>query len=77
MKSKGKKVIELWKGDCEECQMVNPTIKKLQGEGYDFEQQNIAGKVGNKLWGEYESEIDAYSEKQGRETGYIYTPTFI
>lgn len=77
MKTKGKKVIELWKGDCQECQMVSPLIKELNKEGYQFQQHNIADKKGNKLWGDFEKEIDAYSRKHSWEEGYIYTPTFI
>ena len=77
MAKKGNKVIELWKGDCDECQMVSSTIKKLQKDGYNFQQHNIADGRGRKYWDEFANEIDVFSKKKGWEEGYIYTPTFI
>lgn len=32
---------------------------------------------GRSLWDKYELAIDEFSQSQGWETGYIYTPTFI
>lgn len=71
------KLIELWKTDCEDCEAAKPIVAELEKEGYEFEKHNIADDVGRRLWEEYEEEIDENSSKQGYETGYIYTPTFI
>lgn len=72
-----KKLIELWKTDCKDCEAVKPTVEKLEKEGHEFEKHNIEDPEGRKLWEEYSDEIDENSIKQKYETGYIYTPTFI
>lgn len=72
-----KNLIELWKGDCEECQLVKPTVKELEKEGYKFERYNIDEELGKKIWEKYAKEIDENSTRLGYEVGYIYTPTFI
>jgi len=72
-----KKLIELWKTNCEHCEAVKSTVKELECEGYIFEKHNIEEKEGEKLWHEYANEIDENNKKMGYEQGYIYTPTFI
>lgn len=67
------KVIELWKDDCGDCEAAKPIVKELVSKGYEFDIHNIAGKDGNKLWTDFEKEIDSYSKEQGWEEGYIYT----
>lgn len=71
------KVIELWKTDCEDCEAARPIVEELEKEGYEFEKHNIHEPDGSKLWNDFAGEIDKYSQSQGWETGYIYTPTFI
>lgn len=71
------KVIELWKTDCKDCEAAKPIVAELEREGYEFEKHNIEDPEGNRLWEEYSQEIDENSIRQGYETGYIYTPTFI
>lgn len=72
-----KKLIELWKTNCEHCEAVKPTVKELEIEGYIFEKHNIEEKEGEALWHGYMKEIDENNRKMGYEQGYIYTPTFI
>ncbi len=75
--SKNPKLIELWKEDCVDCEVVKPIVEELEREGCEFEKHNIKGTEGRRRWAEYEQEIDENSQRQGYETGYIYTPTFI
>ena len=70
-----KKLIELWKTDCKDCEAAKPIVAQLEKEGYEFEKHNIEDPEGRRLWEEYSSEIDENSIRQGYETGYIYTPT--
>lgn len=72
-----KKLIELWKTDCEDCEAAKPIIEELKSEAFEFEKHNIEDPEGRRLWEEYETEIDENSRKMGYDTGYIYTPTFI
>lgn len=72
-----KKLIELWKTNCEHCEAVKSVVEELEKEGYMFDKHNIEEKDGEALWHKYAQEIDANSEKMGYEQGYIYTPTFI
>lgn len=71
------KIIELWKNNCEHCEATRPIVVELEKEGFEFEKYNIENPEGRRLWEEYEEEIDQNSRRQGYETGYIYTPTFI
>lgn len=71
-----KKLIELWKTDCEDCEAAKPIIAQLEKEGYSFEKHNIFEPDGRALWKKYETAIDKYSQSQDWETGYIYTPIF-
>lgn len=71
------KIIELWKDDCEDCEAAKPIVEELEKMGYEFEKHNIESPEGRKLWEKYEEEIDKNSIRQGYDTGYIYTPTFI
>lgn len=71
------KLIELWKENCEDCEAAKPIVEELEKEGFEFDKHNIEDPEGRRLWGEYEEEIDENSKRQGYETGYIYTPTFI
>lgn len=71
------KLIELWKTGCEDCEAAKPIVEEFEKEGYEFEKYNIESLDGRRLWKEYVEEIDVNSKKQGYETGYIYTPTFI
>jgi len=72
-----KKLIELWKTNCEHCEAVQPIVEQLEKEGYVFEKHNIEEEGGERLWHEYTKEIDENNQKMGYEQGYIYTPTFI
>ena len=72
-----KKLIELWKTDCKDCEAAKPIVAELEKEGYEFEKHNIEDLEGRRLWEDYASEIDENSIRQGYETGYIYTPTFV
>lgn len=72
-----KKLIELWKTDCSDCEAAKPIIAKLEREEYTFEKHNIQDQIGRGIWEEYLSEIDENSRNQGYDEGYIYTPTFI
>lgn len=72
-----KKLIELWKTDCEHCEAVKPVVEELEKEGFSFEKHNIEEKEGETLWHEYATEIDENNKKMDYELGYIYTPTFI
>lgn len=71
------KLIELWKTDCEDCEAAKPIVKELEKEGFEFAKHNIEESEGRRLWEEYAEVIDENSKRQGYETGYIYTPTFI
>ena len=72
-----KKLIELWKINCEHCEAVKPVVEELEKEGFTFEKHNIEEKDGEVLWHEYATEIDVNNKKMDYELGYIYTPTFI
>lgn len=72
-----KKLIELWKNDCEHCEATEPIVKELEKEGYEFDRFNIETPEGERVWGSYTQEIDENNKKIGYELGYIYTPTFI
>lgn len=70
-------LIELWKTHCENCEAVKPIVEELEKEGFIFEKHNLGSFEGERLWADYEEQIDKNSRKMGYETGYIYTPTFI
>ncbi len=72
-----KKLIELWKTNCEHCEVVRPIVEELEKEGFVFEKHNIEAQDGEALWYEYVNEIDENNKKMGYELGYIYTPTFV
>lgn len=72
-----KKLIELWKTNCEHCEAVKTTVAELEKEGFTFEKHNIEDKDGEALWQDYVIEIDTNNKKMGYDLGYIYTPTFI
>jgi len=72
-----KTLIELWQTGCEECEAAKPIVAELSKEGFVFERFDIESSEGKKVWDEYFAEIDDFSKKQGQETGYIYTPTFV
>lgn len=72
-----KKLIELWKDNCEHCEAVRPIVEELEKEGIVFEKYNIETPEGEKMWQAYTTEIDVNNKKMGYEQGYIYTPTFI
>ncbi|SRR5258708_1363497 len=72
-----KKLIELWKTNCEHCEAVKSIVAELEKEGFSFEKYNIEEKEGETLWHQYVKEIDDNNKKMNYELGYIYTPTFI
>jgi len=72
-----KKLIELWKNNCEHCQAVKPIVEQLEREGFTFEKHNIEEEEGFTLMNDYIKEIDANNKKMGYQERYIYTPTFI
>ncbi len=72
-----KKLIELWKTNCEHCEAVKPIVAELEKEGVTFDKHNIEEQDGETLWHEYAKEIDVNNKKMEFELGYIYTPTFI
>jgi len=72
-----KKLIELWKTNCEHCEAVKHIVEELEKEGYTFEKHNIEEQVGFTLMHDYMKEIDKNNEKLGYDSGFIYTPTFI
>lgn len=72
-----RKLIELWKPDCEDCEAAKPVISELENQGFKFERHNIFEHDGQEIWEEYAEEIDTFSRQQVWEEGYIYTPTFI
>ncbi len=72
-----KKLIELWKTNCEHCEAVKSVVEELEKEGFAFDKHNIEEQDGEALWHEYAKEVDDNSKKMGYELGYIYTPTFI
>ena len=53
-----KKLIELWKTNCEHCEAVKPTVEQLEKDGYVFEKHNIEEAEGEKIIDEYINEID-------------------
>ncbi len=72
-----KKLIELWKTNCEHCEAVKPIVAELEKEEVTFDKHNIEEQDGETLWHEYAKEIDENNKKMEYELGYIYTPTFI
>ncbi len=45
-----KKLIELWKNDCEHCEAVKPIVEELEKEGFTFK-NIISRKKMEKLYG--------------------------
>lgn len=72
-----KKLIELWKTNCEHCEAVKPVVADLEKEGYAIEKYNIEETDGFTLVHDYSNEIDAWNKAMKYDQGYIYTPTFI
>jgi len=72
-----KKLIELWKPNCEHCEAVKPIVAELEKEGFTFEKHNIEEKEGFILMNDYIKEIEQNNERLGSDAGFIYTPTFI
>lgn len=72
-----KKLIELWKTNCEHCEAVKPVVLELEKEGYSFEKYNIESSEGEKIIDEYILDIDKNNKTMKYEQGFIYTPTFI
>jgi len=72
-----KKLIELWKTNCEHCEAVKHTVEELIKDGYEIKKHNIEEQDGFVLMNEYMKEIDQNNVRLGYDTGFIYTPTFI
>ncbi len=72
-----KKIIELWKTECGNCEAVKPTIVELEKEGYSFEKYNIASQNGEGLTRQYKDKIIENNKKNSFPLEYLFTPTFI
>lgn len=70
-----KKLIELWKTNCEHCEAVKPIVAALEKEGYVFDKHNIEEQDGETLWHEYAVEIDANNKIMDYELGFINPQT--
>ncbi len=74
---KSKKLIELWKYDCEHCKEVRPILEELEKMGFFFERLNAEEPQGHKMARLYAHQIAQNSKKLGYPLGFLYTPTFI
>lgn len=72
-----KKLIELWKVNCDNCEAVKPTLAELEKEGYEFEKHNITSPEGKGLISEYQDKIIENNKKLGFNPEYLFTPTFL
>lgn len=52
-----KKLIELWKVICDNCEAVKPTLSDLEKEEYEFARFNIDLDKGQKLMQKYKDKI--------------------
>ena len=71
-----KKLIELWKVNCENCEAVKPTLTELEKEDYEFEKQNITSPEGKRLISEYQDKIIKNNKKLGFNPEYLFTQLF-
>lgn len=72
-----KKLIELWKTRCGNCEAVKPTLSDLEKEGYEFKKFNVTSDEGQKLIQQYKDKIIENNEKHNFPLEYLFTPTFI
>ena len=72
-----KKLIELWKVNCDNCEAVKPILTELEKEGYEFERHNITSPEGTRLISEYQDKIIENNKKLGFDPEYLFTPTFL
>ncbi len=72
-----KKLIELWKVNCDNCEAVKPILAGLEKEDYEFEKHNITSPEGKRLISEYQDKIIENNKKYRFPMEYLFTPTFI
>jgi len=72
-----KKLVELWKMNCEHCEATEPILKELEKEGYQIDRFNVETPKERKVWEEYLDAINNYNMSQGYDVNFIYTPTLI
>ncbi|MCH8035471.1 MAG: hypothetical protein IH950_17165, partial [Bacteroidetes bacterium] len=72
-----KKLTELWKVNCDNCEAVKPILTDLEKDGYEFERHNITSPKGKNLIAEYKDKIIENNKKLGFDPEYLYTPTFL
>ena len=72
-----KKLIELWKVNCDNCEAVKPIVEELEKEDYEFEKYNITLPSGKKLISEYQEKIIENNKKYDFPPEYLFTPTFL